>query len=104
MVSNISTGLSEDEYTLPIGETRGSKLEELLTTACNALGEIGSLTENKADVEFLLSVVGSYLISKKNGTLPEDAVPPNELFDTNLFPMLDEVSLEVEEIGEDEDV
>jgi len=104
MVSNISTGLSEDVYHLPIGRTRGKELERLLTTACYALGDIGSLTENKADVEFLLSVVGTYLISKNNGTLPEDVVHPDELFNTNLFPMLDNVTLEVEEIGEDEDV
>ena len=104
MISNVSTGLSEDEYTLPIGMTRGNKLEELLTTVCNALGEVGSLTENKADIEFLISVLGSYLISKKNGTLPVDVVHPNELFDTNLFPMLDEATFEVQEIEEEEDV
>lgn len=102
MVTTISTGLSQDSYELAEGETRGTKLEELLTTACNALGDIGTLTENKADVEFLLSIMGSYLISKKQETLPTDVVHPNELFDTNLFPMLDEAVLEVEEI-EDED-
>ena len=102
MVQDISTGLSEDVYTLPDGVSRGQKLEELLTSICNALGEVGSLTEEKADVGFLLSVVGSYLISKKQGKLVDDVVHPNELFDTNLFPMLDNVTLEEEEIIDDE--
>ena len=102
MVQDISTGLSEKEYTLLDGVSRGQKLEELLCTICNTLGEVGSLTEEKADVEFLLSVVGSYLISKKQGKLSDDVLHPNELFDANLFPMLDNVTLEVEDITEEE--
>jgi len=101
MISNISTGLSEDTYVLPEGLTRGEKLEELLGTICTSLGEVGSLTENKADVEFLISIMGTYLISKKNDTLPEDVVHPNELFDKNLFPMLDNYTLGQEEIVDD---
>jgi hypothetical protein len=102
MISEISSGLSEDTYTLPEGVTKGQKLEELLYTICISLGEIGSLTENKADVEFLLSIVGTYIISKNKGELPEDVVHPNELFDRNLFPMLANYTVHKEEIKEDE--
>ena len=87
MLSNIAQGLSYDGYKVP--EDRGEKLEVLLTTVCNTLGEVGSLTDNKADIEFILSVVGSYLIAKKNGNLPEDAQPPSYIFNTSLFPILD---------------
>ena len=104
MISNISTGLSVDNYSIDDVLDRGKKLEELLTTACEALGEIGSLTENKADIEFLLNVVGSYLISKNNNSLPEDVKHPYELFNDNLFPMLDTVEVGEEVIGEDDEV
>ncbi len=105
MVQDISTGLSEETYTLPDGVSRGQQLEELLTTVCNGLGEVGSLTEEKADIGFLLSVVGSYLISKKQGKLSDDVIHPNELFDANLFPALDAYEgVTTEEITEDEDV
>lgn len=104
MVQDISIGLSTGSYELAEDETRGIKLEKLLTTACEALGEIGDLTENKADVGFLLSVVGSYLIALKQGTLDDDALPPHKLFDANLFPMLDEYELTEEAIPDDEEV
>lgn len=97
MIKTISTGLSEDEYALAKGYTRGEKLEEILTVVCNKLGEAGSLTENKADLEFMLSIVGSYLMTLKKGELPEDSKPPSVLFDERLFPILDNV-LEEEEI------
>lgn len=106
MIQDITTGLMEDTYSMPDGITRGQKLEELLTTVCNTLGEIGSLTEGKADVGFLLNIQGTYLIGKKAGALnldDEGFRHPNELFDENLFPMLDTFELIEEPIEEEED-
>lgn len=106
MVQDITTGLMGDTYTLEDGESRGQKLEKLLTTVCNTLGEIGDLTEGKADVGFLLNIQGTYLIGLKAGTLnisDEGFRHPNELFDENLFPMLDTVELREEDIEEEED-
>lgn len=104
MVQDISTGLSVGTYSLEEGETRGQKLEELLTVVCEALGEVGDLTENKADIGFLLSVVGTYLISKRANKLDDDVLHPNQLFDDNLFPMLDKVELTEEDIPLEEEV
>jgi hypothetical protein len=101
-ISNISNGLSNEEYDSSVYSSRGEKLEELLTIVCNTLGEVGSLTENKADVSFLLSIVGSYLIGLKNKSLDIDTVPPNVLFNTNLFPLLDNYTDRREEIPADE--
>ncbi len=103
-IRDISTGLSVDDYELDSTYTRGEKLEELLISVCNALGEVGSLTENKADTEFLMFVVGTYLIAIKEGTLADEANPPSELFDSNLFPAIDSMEdIIVEEIEDEED-
>ena len=98
MIQNISSGLSEYveedlDYT-----SRGEVLEDLLTDACIALGKAGKLTENKADLEMVLGVVGAYLITKSRGTLPEDSKPPSYIFNRNLFPILDNGILEEDTI------
>ena len=98
MIKDISNGLSSEGYDPLVYSSRGERLEELLTIVCEALGEAGSLTENKADLEFAVGVVGSYLISKKIGKLPEDAIPPGVLFEERLFPMIDNYTLEEEAI------
>ena len=103
MLSNISEGLSCEGYDPKQYEDRGERLEVLLTTVCQTLGEVGSITENKADVEFILGVVGSYLITKKKNKLPEDSRPPSYIFNTSLFPILDnsdEIKTEDIEDGE----
>jgi hypothetical protein len=82
--------------------TRGAELEGLLTTVFLTLEEVKTLTDNKADIEFLLSIVGSYIVAKKDGTLQEVHKTPSELFDDVVFPMLDEATLEVEEIADGE--
>ena len=78
--------------------TRGTKLEGLLSTVFLTLEEVKELTDNKADIEFLLSIVGSYITAKNDGTLQEVHKTPSELFDDVVFPMLDESTIDVEEI------
>jgi len=98
----ISTGLNEGkvigEY-LP-DEAKGVLVEELLTEVCTNLSEVGGLLDNKADLEFLLQIVGSYLISKEAGTLDKDVLTPSKLFEVNLIPMLRESRVEEEQDGD----
>jgi len=99
MVQDIGLGLMTYEYEeIPGDMTRGEWTEELLTQICYLLGDVASLTEGKADMEFILSVVGSYLISKERGTLPEDVRPPSFLFDEIMFPQIDTMEITKEKI------
>ena len=70
-------------------EERGKKLEGILTDVCTLLGEAGTLTEGKADMEFLLGIVASYVKADESGTLEDDVATPGELFEERVFPQLD---------------
>lgn len=101
-VTDIANGLSQDyNYELPEGHTRGEHTADLLIDVCNNLMKVGAITGRTANVEFLLSIVGSYLFALKAGSLEEGAVPPGQLFDESLFPALDTMQLEVEEYDTD---
>jgi len=103
MIRDISEGMSNIVTKYEV-EDRGVELEEELTSICIGLGRVGNLTENKADTEFVLSVVGSYLMAKNTGKLPDDAKPPSYIFNENLFPAIDSMEdVIVEEIEEDND-
>jgi hypothetical protein len=104
-VTNIATGLNKDKaYTGQLSDkAKGKLLEKKLTTICNTLAEVGNLTSNKADLEFLLMVVGSYLISRKDGTLAIGADEPSILFTNSLLPALDNMEEVVVEEIEDGD-
>ena len=98
MIKEISEGISNLVPTY-IVEDRGEELERLLTNICRGLGRVDNLTEGKADVEFVLGVVGSYLIAKDTGKLPDDTKPPSYIFNENLFPAIDNMEdVVVEEI------
>jgi len=77
---------------------RSIKLEELMTTAFNCLREAEDLTDGKIDIDFVLNVTGSYIISKEQGKLGEEYMTPAELFEENIFPIVDESELYIEEI------
>ena len=96
MVNEISNMLIGE----PLGETidRGKQLEVLLTNVCTNLGEAGTLTEGKADLEFLLGIVASYIKAKKEDKLEEGTVTPGTLFEDRVFPQLDAFEEKVEEI------
>ncbi len=101
MVKEISEGMSklviETSYV-----DKGVKLENLLTNICRDLGQVGILTDNNADVDFLLSVVGSYLMAKHKDAVDSTTKPPSYIFNTSLFPMLENMELEIEEIEDGE--
>ena len=106
MLQEITTALSEFNETAKLNEskTRGQYTEELLTNICNLLGEVGSITNNNADVEFIIGVVASYLITKERGNLAEDVKPPSVLFDEVLFPQIDTMEIRKERIEDGDDI
>ena len=102
MIKDISEAMSV-HVPEPRYRDRGKKLENILTNICTELGYVGRLTENKADVEFILGVVGSYLIAKAGGKLTDDVQPPSYIFNENLFKAIDNMEdLIVEEIEDDD--
>ena len=82
---------------------RGQQLEGLLTTVFLSFKEAEQLTKGKIDLEFMLTIVGSYIIAKEEGTLGEEYKVPAELFEERIFPLVDNSKLTVEEIQEDGD-
>ncbi len=98
-IQDVSLGLSTEGYEAGQEDYRGECLQEALEDVCTSLGRAGDITGNKADIEFLVNIVAAYMISKKADTLPEDSKPPSYIFDTQLFPILDNSGeVEVEEI------
>ena len=81
---------------------RGQQLEGLLTTVFLGLKEAEQLTEEKIDLEFMLSIVGSYITAKELGKLDEGHKEPHEIFEERIFPIVDNSEITVEEIPEDE--
>lgn len=84
-------------------DTRGQRLEELLTVAFNNLQEAEQITEEKIDIPFLLNIVGSYITAMKEGKLAEDVLTPADLFTERVLPIVDNSELEVEEIEDGTD-
>ena len=82
-------------------QTRGEILEAKLTTIFTKIQEVEEITSNKVSTEFMLNIVGSYLLSKEAGKLAEGYKEPSELFDERFIPIIDEVEL-IEEAIEDE--
>jgi hypothetical protein len=105
MVQDIAVGLyNEDGIEVPYDMTRGEYVETLLTQACYILGDVATLTKTNADIEFILGVVGSYLISKDRGTLEEGVKPPSMLFDEIMFPQIDTMEIKKELILDGDDI
>ena len=84
-------------------ETRGQRIEKLLTEAYYALEEVKQITEEKIDVPFLLSIVASYRIGRDNNTLAEGITTPSEIFDETVMGIVDNSELLHEKIEEEED-
>jgi len=81
--------------------TRGEELQGLMTTVFLTLRKAEELTESKIDLEFILSIVGSYITAKEADTLLGEHKVPSEIFDERIFPIVDNSDVVVEEIEED---
>lgn len=65
-------------------------LEEELLGICESLSKIEGITGNKnIDIDYLLGIVGSYLLGLQEGSITKDETePPSKLFEVSLFPAL----------------
>lgn len=88
------------EYEDDIDREKSIALEESLYTICNQLAEIEKITGNRnINVEYLLTIVGSYVLGIQDGTLDiEQTEPPSVLFEQSLFPSLANTSTVEKEI------
>jgi len=102
VVQDIAIGIKEvtewDEAEVCLYDSKGEMLEYMLDSVCSLLGDIAHATDGKADIEFILGIVGAYTISRYNGVLEKDTRPPKELFDEILFPAIESMEVKVEEI------
>ena len=83
-------------------QTRGEILEAKLTTVFNGLQEVEVITEGKVSTEFMLNIVGSYLLSKSQDKLAEGYSTPAEIFDERFIPIIDSSEVTTEEIADGE--
>jgi hypothetical protein len=81
---------------------KGQQLEELLTTAFLSLRQSEQLTEEKIDIPFLLNIVGSYITAKEQDKLDADVKVPAVIFNERIFPMIEESTLVIEDIPQDD--
>jgi len=81
--------------------TRGEILEAKLTTVFNTLQEVDVITSGKVSTEFMLNIVGSYLLSKEAGKLADEDSTPAERFNERFIPIIDESEVVEVEIEDD---
>lgn len=94
----------EDVYDEFSVDEKSLVLEDHLTAVCNHLAETQKLLCGKTiDVEYLLNVVGSYLLGIQEGQLEEGVTePPSKLFETSLYPTLENMGEVTKEVDNDE--
>jgi len=78
-------------------ETKSVVLEDELFSICESLSKIEGITGNRTiDVDYLLGIVGSYLLGLQEGSLDKDTTePPSKLFEVSLFPALENINTNV---------
>ena len=101
-------GVCDTDFSEASESTLSVMLEDSLTNICNELAKAHQLLHNKSiDIEYLLTIVGSYLMGIQQGTLDKDTEPPSKIFELSLYPTLanmsDEIITEVIEEDEDDD-
>lgn len=103
-IAHYYKGIYTDEnYESFTDSERAIELEDHLIGVCNHLAEAQKLTYSKnIDVEYLLNVVGSYLMGVQEGQLDDSTEPPSKLFEESLYPALHNIDNEViKEIDDD---
>jgi len=78
------------------------QVSDSLERACKELGKVYKYTDGKANVEFLLSLVGSYLIIKLDGEEPDRT--PEDMLRDDILPFIATMDLEVTHKEEGYDV
>jgi hypothetical protein len=86
-------GVMGDYDNLTIKE-KSLLLEDYLVGICNSLAEVNNITgKRNVDANFLLTVVGSYLMGIQAGEIIAESEAPRVLFEEALFPSLDKAGL-----------
>lgn len=96
---------TDEDYTSYSVKERSVELQEHLMSVCNHLASAERLTDNKKiDIEYLLNVVGSYLMGIQEGQLDADKTEkPSVLFETSLYPAIAKIDENItKEIDYDE--
>lgn len=83
-------------------DTRGKILEAKLTVVFNELEEVKKITSEKVSTEFMLNIVGSYLLSKEANKLADGHMTPAEIFQERFIPIIDEADIVEEDITDEE--
>lgn len=81
-----------------VDETKSAILEDELFSICESLAKIEGITGKKSiDIDYLLGIVGSYLLGIQDGSLDKDTTePPSSLFEASLFPALKNIDNNIE--------
>lgn len=91
-----------DEYSRYTDKDKAIILELALTVVCENLYKAHLLTYSKSiDIEYLLNVVGSYLMGMQEGHLNEQTERPSKLFEESLYPSLQNISEVTKELIDD---
>lgn len=88
-------------------EEKSFQLEDHLLGICNHLAEVNKLTgDMSVNVDYLLGIVGSYVLGVQSGELDENTTePPSTLFKVSLYPTLENATpIEAEVIGEEDEL
>ena len=96
---------TDEDYTKYSVEEKSEALQDSLMSVCDHIALVNRITDDKKiDVEYLLNVVGSYLMGIQEGQLDINTTePPSKLFETSLYPALDKIDGEVvKEVDSDE--
>lgn len=82
---------------------RAKRLQDVLEDVCGNLSEATQLLHNKpVNIEYLLSIVSSYLIGIQDGSIStKDTLPPYVLFEENLLPNLENTETVLKETIEE---
>ena len=97
-----NTDISYEDFSV---EEKSIVLEDHLLNICESLAEANKLTEDKnVNIEYLLTIVGSYLMGVQEGTLDVTSTePPSKLFEESLYPSIEAAGIiDTEVIEEDE--
>ena len=92
--------ITDENIELLEGETIGEFIEDALTNVCYSLASVAKITEGKIDTDFLLSIVGSYILAGEQGELEEGTDSPAGMFDTTMVDAMENFEVDVQKMEE----
>ena len=81
--------ISDEDINMEEFDSKGDAFEFYLYNACKDIATANKIAGGNADIEFMLNIVGSYIISTKDETIDLEDMRgfkrPAQLFDENFF-------------------